>query len=89
LQPGIDINLDAASGARIMGSPTINDYAVFVSSTLNPTSRISIRPGLRFIKNSVYDAPPVIPSLNAKFALANNLDLALSLRSRLPVTCST
>ncbi|GAB4042351.1 TonB-dependent receptor [Spirosoma jeollabukense] len=78
LQPGVDINLDASSGARILGSPTINDYAFFVSSTLNPTSRISIRPGLRFIKNSVYDAPPVIPSLNTKFALANNLDLRLA-----------
>jgi outer membrane receptor for ferrienterochelin and colicins len=78
LQPGIDINLDAASGARIMGSPTINDYAVFVSSTLNPTSRISIRPGLRFVKNSVYDAPPAIPSLNTKFALTSNLDLRLA-----------
>ena len=78
LQPGIDINLDAASGARILGSPTINDYAFFVSSTLNPTSHISIRPGLRFIKNSVYDAPPVIPSLNTKLALTKNLDLRLA-----------
>ncbi|WP_420149968.1 TonB-dependent receptor [Spirosoma sp.] len=78
LQPGIDINLDASSGARILGSPTINDYAFFISSTLNPTAGISIRPGLRFIKNSVYDAPPVIPSLNTKFALTKNLDLRLA-----------
>ncbi|GAB4015443.1 hypothetical protein GCM10028773_05520 [Spirosoma koreense] len=78
LQPGVDINLDAASGARILGSPTIDDMAFFVSSTLSPTSRISIRPGLRFIKNSVYDAPPVIPSLNTKFALTPTLDLRLA-----------
>lgn len=78
VQPGLDINLDGASGARIQGSPTINDFAFFVSSTLNPTSRISIRPGLRFIKNSVYDAPPVIPSLNTKFALTSTLDLRLA-----------
>lgn len=78
LQPGIDINLDGASGARISGSPTINDYAFFVSSTISPTSRISIRPGLRFIRNSVYDAPPVIPSLNTKFALTSNLDLRVA-----------
>jgi outer membrane receptor for ferrienterochelin and colicins len=78
LQPGVDINLDAASGARILGSPTINDLAFFVSSTLNPTTRISIRPGLRFIKNSVYNAPPVIPSLNTKFAITPALDLRLS-----------
>ena len=78
LQPGVDINLDAASGARILGSPTINDFAFFVSSTLNPTARISIRPGLRFIKNSVYNAPPLIPSLNTKFALTPALDLRLA-----------
>ena len=78
LQPGVDINLDGASGARILGSPTINDFALFVSSTLNPTARISIRPGLRFIKNSVYNAPPIIPSLNTKFALTPALDLRLS-----------
>lgn len=78
LQPGIDINLDGASGARILGSPTINDLAFFVSSVLNPTASISIRPGLRFIKNSVYDAPPVIPSLNTKFALTKNLDFRLA-----------
>ncbi|MFD1144186.1 TonB-dependent receptor domain-containing protein [Larkinella insperata] len=74
-QPGVDINLDAASGARILGSPSINDYAVFVSSELKPTSTITLRPGLRFIKNSVYDAPPVIPSLNAKVVLHKNTDL--------------
>ncbi len=78
LQPGVDINLDGSSGARISGSPTINDYAFFVSSTINPTAKISIRPGLRFIKNSVYKAPPAIPSLNAKFALSPRLDLRLA-----------
>ena len=75
LQPGIDINMDGATGARILGSPTINDYAFFVSSELKPTSAITLRPGLRFIKNSVYDAPPLIPSLNAKIALHKNTDL--------------
>ncbi|RAK03261.1 outer membrane receptor for ferrienterochelin and colicins [Larkinella arboricola] len=73
-QPGVDINLDAASGARILGSPSIHDYAFFVSSELKPTSVLTIRPGLRFIKNSVYDAPPVIPSLNAKLTLHKNAD---------------
>ncbi|GAB4001130.1 TonB-dependent receptor [Spirosoma daeguense] len=77
-QPGIDINLDGSSGARISGSPNINDYAFFISSTINPNARLSIRPGLRFIKNSVYSAPPIIPSLNAKLALTPTLDLRLS-----------
>ncbi|GAB3252676.1 TonB-dependent receptor [Larkinella harenae] len=74
-QPGVDINMDGASGARILGSPQINDYAFFVSSELKPSSAVTLRPGLRFIKNSVYDAPPVIPSLNAKVVLHRNTDL--------------
>lgn len=75
LQPGIDINSETASGERIAGKPSINDYALFVSSEIKPSDKINIRPGLRFIKNSVYDAPPVIPSINTKFVLNKELDL--------------
>ncbi|MBL0181414.1 MAG: TonB-dependent receptor [Chitinophagaceae bacterium] len=78
LQPGIDINREDASGARISGSPVITDYAAFISAEIKPVSWINIRPGLRFIKNSVYDAPPVIPSINSKFILSKNLDLRLA-----------
>lgn len=77
-QPGLEYTRDAASGQRIKGSPVINDYAFFASSEIRPTERINIRPGLRFIKNSVYDAPAVIPSLNTKFGLTKNFDLRLS-----------
>jgi outer membrane receptor for ferrienterochelin and colicins len=77
LQPGIEINLDQASGARIKGDPKINDYAFFISSEINLIKGINLRPGLRFIKNSVYDAPPVIPSINAKIELLQDLDLRL------------
>jgi outer membrane receptor for ferrienterochelin and colicins len=78
LQPGIDINHEVANGERIAGKPSITDYALFVSSEIKPTSKINIRPGLRFIKNSVYDAPPVIPSINTKFVLNKELDLRLA-----------
>jgi outer membrane receptor for ferrienterochelin and colicins len=78
LQPGIDITHEKAGGARISGSPIINDYAFFISSEIKPTSKINIRPGLRFIKNSVYDAPPVVPSVNAKFVLNKALDLRVA-----------
>jgi len=77
-QPGIEYNRDAASGQRISGSPVINDYAAFISAEIRFAEGINIRPGLRFIKNSVYDAPPVIPSLNTKFALTKDLDLRLA-----------
>ncbi|RZL49371.1 MAG: TonB-dependent receptor [Pedobacter sp.] len=78
IQPGFEYNRDAASGQRIKGSPVINDYAFFASAEIRPTTNINIRPGLRFIKNSVYDAPAVIPSLNTKFGLTKNFDLRLS-----------
>ena len=78
IQPGFEFNRDAASGQRIKGAPGINDYALFVSSELKPNQYINIRPGLRFIKNSVYDAPTVIPSLNTKFRVSKSLDLRLA-----------
>ncbi len=78
LQPGIEINREEASGQRIFGDKAITDYAFFVSAEIKPTAKINIRPGLRFIKNSVYDAPPVIPAINTKFILSKELDLRLS-----------
>lgn len=74
-QPGVEVNLDNASGARIAGSPSIHDYAFFISSELNILKNVTIRPGLRFISNSVYDAPPVIPSINTKIRLNDIFDL--------------
>ncbi|HEX2627771.1 MAG TPA: TonB-dependent receptor, partial [Chitinophagaceae bacterium] len=75
-QPGVDINLESGDGERLkIGSNKVNDYAFFLSSEITPSKKISIRPGIRVIKNSVYDAPPVIPSINAKIALSKNLDL--------------
>ncbi len=78
LQPGIDINREEASGERINGNPVITDYAAFVSAEIKPTDKINIRPGFRFIHNSVYNAPPVIPSINSKFILNNHLDIRLA-----------
>ncbi len=79
LQPGVDINLESGKGQRLKaGSNEVNDYAFFLTSEITPNAKISIRPGLRFIKNSVYNAPPVVPSINTKIVLANNLDLRLS-----------
>jgi outer membrane receptor for ferrienterochelin and colicins len=77
-QPGIEYSRDAASGQRISGSPVINDYAAFITAEIKLGDLINIRPGLRFIKNSIYDAPPVIPSLNAKLILTKDFDLRLA-----------
>lgn len=78
IQPGVEVSLTGSSGARILGTPVINDYAFFVSSEIALSQAISIRPGARFNKNSVYDAPPVIPSLNAKMKLSNDVDLRVA-----------
>jgi len=78
-QPGVDINLESGNGERLkMGSNKVDDYAFFFTSEITPNSKINIRPGIRVIKNSVYDAPPVIPSINTKFALSKNLDLRIA-----------
>ncbi|RZL15186.1 MAG: TonB-dependent receptor, partial [Pedobacter sp.] len=76
-QPGFEINLDGASGARINGSPSITDVGVFISAEWRAFNGVSFKPGIRVIENSVYNAPPVIPSLNASFSLNNDLDLRL------------
>ncbi len=78
-QPGIDINLEKGDGERLKtGKNKVNDFAFFVTSEITPSAKISIRPGLRVIRNSVYDAPPLIPSLNTRFALSDKLDLRVS-----------
>ena len=76
-QPGIEINREGASGQRIKDTPVINDYAVFASAEIKPFSSLKIRPGVRFINNSVYDAPIAVPSLNAMLNLTKDLDLRL------------
>lgn len=78
LQPGVEVNLSSGSGERILGTPQINDYALFVSSEIIPAAGVSIRPGLRFSENSVYSAPRAIPSLNTKFSLGKDFDLRLA-----------
>lgn len=74
LQPGIEFNRNTGNGGRVIGNPTINDYAFFLSSQIQLGEAIQLRPGLRFVKNSVYDAPPIIPSINAKIKLTDQLD---------------
>ncbi|HJU45453.1 MAG TPA: TonB-dependent receptor, partial [Chitinophagaceae bacterium] len=78
LQPGIEIKSDKTSGQRVAGNPAINDYAVFTSAEIRPVRWINIRPGTRFSKNSVYNAPPFIPSVNTRFTFSKNLDLRLA-----------
>lgn len=69
---GIDINIDNAEGAKIVGlTKSLSDYAGFLSVQYNPIKAITIQPSLRYIQNSVYDAP-LVPAINLKFDIANN-----------------
>ena len=78
-QPGVDINLDRGDGDKLKGGNiAIDDYGFFITSEITPSKKINIRPGIRVIKNSVYNAPPLIPSLNTKFALTKDIDLRLA-----------
>lgn len=76
LQPGVDINLDRGEGERLKsGSNKVDDYAFFITSEITPSAKFNIRPGIRVIRNSVYKAPPLVPSVNAKWAIGKNTDL--------------
>ncbi len=78
-QPGVDVNIESGEGERIKtGTQRIEDYAFFITSEIKPLKWLNIRPGLRFINNSVYDAPPVVPSLNTRISLTKDLDLRLA-----------
>jgi outer membrane receptor for ferrienterochelin and colicins len=79
LQPGVDINYQSGEGGRLKtGMQSIGDYAVFLSAEWNPNSWFQLRPGLRTIYNTVYTAPPVVPSINTKFKLNDRQDIRLS-----------
>lgn len=78
LQPGFDINTETGTSLRLkQGNNSVSDYAGFISADIK-TRVVSFRPGVRFVRNSVYDAPPVIPSLNTKITLGENDDLKIS-----------
>ncbi|WP_229206091.1 TonB-dependent receptor plug domain-containing protein [Dyadobacter fermentans] len=74
LLAGIDYSNNNASGARILATPTINEYALFVAPEIRLGNFFKLTPGLRFLKNSIYDAPPAIPSINGKITLGKSLD---------------
>lgn len=78
IQPGVEYSWDKATGQRIEGEPEISNFAAFLSAEYKPTDRINIRPGVRFNKNSSYDAPPALPSLNTLFRVTNNLSIRAS-----------
>lgn len=74
IQPGFDLNYNKGMGDRIDHEREIGDYALFLSAEISPLDFLSVRPGVRFIYNTAYDAPPAIPSLNLKARISSVLD---------------
>jgi len=71
--PGIDINIESGKGGRLsLGRHTIQDYGFILSGDLKLSDRVSIKPGIRLIYNSIYNAPAGIPSLNLKWDVNQN-----------------
>lgn len=66
LQTGLEGNWETMLGQRIAGQPHVTDIAFFVMPTYTHRA-IALRPGFRVMHNSQYQAPPLIPSLHAKW----------------------
>lgn len=75
---GYDINHETGIGIRIAGGKKqIGDYALFFTSEYRPFKNMLLRPGLRIIYNTAYQAP-LIPSLNIRYAINDKNTLRVS-----------
>lgn len=64
---GYDVNYESALGKRLDKQlQQMGDYAVFVTSEYKPYSKLTLKPGLRYAYNTVYETP-LVPSLNVKW----------------------
>lgn len=69
---GYDIQYEEGSGERISdGAQSITNAALFGSAEWRPMKNVIVRPGLRVIHNSVYEAP-LVPSLHMKWSAGNH-----------------
>ncbi|MGY6562570.1 MAG: TonB-dependent receptor [Luteibaculaceae bacterium] len=68
---GYDINHETALGARIDGlEQTMGDYALFATAEYIPFENLTIKPGVRVVHNTRYNAP-LIPSVNIRYQVKN------------------
>lgn len=78
LQGGYDINLETGTGDRLEnGRQAIQDYALFTSAEWQPITRLTLKPGVRFIYNTRYGAP-VVPAMNLKFDITSWMQVRAS-----------
>jgi outer membrane receptor for ferrienterochelin and colicins len=70
---GYDVKTEEALGKRIDDRiRTISDVAVFATAEYALTENLDVRPGLRVIENSAYEAP-LIPSLHLRWSPRNGV----------------
>ncbi len=75
---GTDITYETMYGLRIEGEEKkMGDYALFGSLEYRPLSSLSIRGGMRYAYNTLYQGPPV-PSLNVRWKMNKLLTLRVS-----------
>jgi outer membrane receptor for ferrienterochelin and colicins len=77
-QIGYETNHEVFEGNRIREQKqAMDDYSIFASAEWKATSRLMLRPGVRFIYNTLYTAP-VVPSMNLKWDMSNKITLRAS-----------
>ncbi|MCG9879321.1 MAG: TonB-dependent receptor [Bacteroidia bacterium] len=74
-QLGYEFNHEYSSGSRVGGNAVnMGDYNLFTSAELKPLKRLLLRPALRVIYHTKYQAP-VVPSINFKYDFTEDLVL--------------
>jgi len=74
-QLGYEINHEFSIGSRIEGgNQNMGDYNVFLSAEVKPLPRLFIRPALRAIYHTNYNAP-LVPSINIKYDITGAFTL--------------
>ncbi|MFN8154778.1 MAG: TonB-dependent receptor [Bacteroidia bacterium] len=72
---GVDFNFEEGQGKKIDNSThSMTDVAAYASIDYKPIERITIRPAIRAIYNSQFNAP-FVPSINALVKLTSNWNL--------------
>jgi outer membrane receptor for ferrienterochelin and colicins len=78
LLTGVDVNYEGAKGKKIDNSThSMTDVAAYASLDYKPIENLTLRPSLRGIYNSQFNAP-LVPSLNVLFKACNTLSVRAS-----------
>jgi outer membrane receptor for ferrienterochelin and colicins len=77
-QIGYEINHEFTEGGKIAdGEQQFTDYNIFASTELKPTKKITLRPGIRAIYHTKFNAP-LVPAINLKWEITSYLKLRAS-----------